>query len=153
MDSSAPSSGGAASSPRPRDVDYTRFTWFEDLFSDTRYFLRSLLNRGNRSFVSVAVLTLALGIGSATAIFSVGYGMLYDAYPYADVGEIWSPWINFPPNANNNATRIPRNFVTAMEALPAVAEVMSSTRTTSSAFYLYIEKPNAQNNREVYQSF
>src|SRR5687768_334608 len=114
MDSSASSRGGAASSPRSRIDVQRRFTWFEDLYGDARYFLRSLLHKGNRSFASVAILTLALGIGSATAIFSVGYGMLYDAYPYADVDEIWSPWINFPPNANNNATRIPRSFVTAM---------------------------------------
>ncbi len=134
-------------------ADRRRFTWFEDLLSDARYFLRSLLRRGNRSFASVAILTLALGIGSATAIFSVAYGMLYDAYPYADVDEIWSPWITFPPNANNNATRIPRNFVTAMEKLPAVAEVMFSTRASSASFTLYVENPNATNNRELYVSF
>lgn len=133
--------------------DQRRFTWLEDLLKDARYFLRSLLHRGNRSFAAVAILTLALGIGSATAIFSVAYGMLYDAYPYAEVDEIWSPWINFPPNANNNATRIPRSFVTAMEKLPAVAEVMSSTRTSAINFNLYIENPNATNNRELYPSF
>jgi putative ABC transport system permease protein len=153
MDSPASSPGEAASSPRPRPLPSQRFTWFEDFYGDARYFLRSLLNRGNRSFATVAILTLALGIGSATAIFSVGYGMLYDAYPYADVNEIWSPWINFPPSATANATRLPRNFVTAMEELPAVAEVMSSTRTSGSNFLLYVENPNVPNNREVYPSF
>lgn len=45
----------------------------ETLAQDLRFALRSL--RKNRGFSAVAILTLALGIGSATAIFSVADGV------------------------------------------------------------------------------
>jgi predicted permease len=40
---------------------------------------------------AVSVLTLALGIGATTALFSVVYGVLISPYPYAKPGEIWMP--------------------------------------------------------------
>ena len=50
--------------------------------SDLRFAIRML--RKNAGFTAVAVLTLALGIGGTTAIFSVFYGVLLNPWPYAD---------------------------------------------------------------------
>ena len=60
-----------------RDVRGTR--WLEDLVSDVRYGLRMLT--ASRTFTVVAVLSLALGIGANTAIFTLVNGLLLKTLP------------------------------------------------------------------------
>jgi putative ABC transport system permease protein len=52
------------------------------MLNDLRFALRMF--RKNPGFTGVAVLTLALGIGGTTAIFSVIYGALLNPWPYTD---------------------------------------------------------------------
>jgi predicted permease len=56
------------------------------IIQDTRYALRMLLK--SRTSTAIAVLSLALGIGATTAIFSVVYAVLIDPYPYAGAERI-----------------------------------------------------------------
>jgi len=62
----------------------------ETLLKDIRNGMRSLLNR--RSFTAVAVITLALGIGASTAIFTVVYAVLLRSLPYRDADRLVMVW-------------------------------------------------------------
>ena len=71
-----------------RDVRGTR--WLEDFAQDLRYALRTLRQRPG--FTAVSVLTLALGIGASTAIFSAVNPILFEPLPYPHAARIMMIW-------------------------------------------------------------
>src|SRR6202171_570216 len=58
------------------------WTWLERLIQDTRFGLRQLGN--NPGFTAVAILTLALGIGANTAIFTLVHAVMMKSLPVVD---------------------------------------------------------------------
>ena len=67
--------------------------WLEELASDARYGLRLLTK--NRAFTIVASLTLALGIGATSAIFSVLNAVILAPLPFRDPGRlVWIGRLN-----------------------------------------------------------
>jgi putative ABC transport system permease protein len=62
------------------------WTWAERLAQDLRFTARVTVR--NPGFTATVLVTLALGIGIATALFSVVYGLILAPYPYQRPGEI-----------------------------------------------------------------
>ena len=79
----------------------------ERLRGDLIYATRML--RKNRGFAAAAIVTLALGIGANTAIFSVCYAVLFKPLPYAEPDRLVMLWEDM--GRGQLATVSPANFV------------------------------------------
>src|SRR3954470_25057565 len=100
--------------------------WLAELVQDLGYAVRSF--RRSTGFTLVAILSLTLGIGATSAIFSVVYGVLIDPYPYARPAEIWAPEAR-AVDGRGGHTYLPGE-VAEMAALPAFSDVMATSIDT-----------------------
>jgi putative ABC transport system permease protein len=93
------------------------------MFQDLRFGARMLLKRPG--FTLIAALTLALGIGATTALFSVIYGVLISPYPYAKPEGIWAPGLR-TAQSNQRMRPYQLNEYLEMAKLPVFADVMAT---------------------------
>ncbi len=62
---------------------------FDEIGADIRYGLHAILR--NPGFASIAILSLAIGIGATTAMFSLIHAVLLHPFPYVDSERITNP--------------------------------------------------------------
>ncbi|HXB72637.1 MAG TPA: ABC transporter permease [Candidatus Acidoferrales bacterium] len=100
---------GGATQTREQCRENARLPWLDNLARDLQYATRTL--RKNPGFTSVAILTLALGIGANSAIFSVVKAVLLKPLPYREANSLVMVWEQKPQSGwYNNIVSI-ANFV------------------------------------------
>src|SRR5258706_8769450 len=102
--------------------DQRGLPWLESLAKDSRYALRAL--RRSPTFTAVALLTLAIGIGANTAVFSVVNSVLLKPLPYPNADRLVAVW--------HTAPRAPR-----------VASVSGGLRLSLSMYVTYAKETRA----------
>jgi hypothetical protein len=103
----------------------------ETIIKDIRYGIRGLLKRPG--FTIIALITLALGIGANTAIFSVVNAVLLRPLPFQDPEQLVIVWedatfAGFPRN-----TPAPANYVDWKNQNQSFSDMAASHETSRSA--------------------
>jgi putative ABC transport system permease protein len=99
--------------------------WIEQTLQDLRYALRQL--RGGAGFATVVVATLGLGIGGATAVFSVVQAVLLEPLPYEQPGQLVRFYQQAPDNPDTRDVLAATHFTflrehgTSFEDIAALA--------------------------------
>lgn len=117
---------GGVEQCKERARDEVRPALVEDLWRDLRYGARLLVRAPG--FAAVSILTLGLGIGAATAVFSVVDGVLLRPLPYPDADRIVRL---FQVDANGRRMNVSEpNFTdwkAEVRSIPSMAEMVANT--------------------------
>lgn len=110
---------------RLRERDQRRAQWWDAVLQDVQYALRLVWR--SPGFSAVVMLTLALGIGANTAVFSIVDAVLLRPLPYGDADRVMSVWSRYVAESGDElewmtlSTPEVREYTAAANALSAVA--------------------------------
>jgi predicted permease len=111
--------------------------WFEQLVQDFRFGARNLLK--SPGFALSAILSLALGIGATTAIFSVVYGVILHPFPYSHPETLFSFRVSEPDRNLYFYPSTPDQYLEIAGRSRVFSDVISST--ISDVFWTGAGKP------------
>jgi len=106
-----------------RDADRVR--WIEIGWRDFRYAVRNL--RSSPLFTAAAILSLALGIGANTAVFSLLYASLWKPLPVRDPAQIYHLMRGNPANPEDEPSYSYPLYHLIADAAQPYAEVLAKT--------------------------
>jgi predicted permease len=95
----------------------------EELAADTRYTLRTL--RRTPVLAGAAILTLALGVGANTAIFSAVNAVVLQPLPFPNSSQLYMLWEENPEKGWYKQVAAPANMLDWKEQVAAFADVMA----------------------------
>ncbi|MBV9498131.1 MAG: ABC transporter permease [Acidobacteriaceae bacterium] len=101
------------------------FAWAEQILQDIHFGVRSL--RKTSGFATSAILSLALGIGATTAIFSVIYGVILDPFPYSHPETLVSFYANIPSRNFYFQPETPNDYIELKQNTHVFSDLISST--------------------------
>src|SRR6266540_1258435 len=99
---------GGVEQAKERSRDARGVRWLEEIWQDLRYGLRML--RRKPGFTAAAVISLALGIGANSAVFTFLNAILIRPLPYPEQDRIVNLWERAPGSTGPNPV-LPLNFV------------------------------------------
>jgi len=130
-----------------RGRQMARTEYLSELRQDVGYAVRAL--RSKPGFAIVAVLTLALGIGANSAIFSVVYGVLLDSLPYRSPAELVTIQTAYPNGKNYTVSAA--DFMSIAAESRAFSGVAAYSNTSSTV--LGLGEPKEITRANVTKSF
>lgn len=108
--------------------------WLQDLVADARFAARSL--RRSPVLTAAAVITLALGIGANTAIFSAVNGVILRPLPFAGADRLVMLWESNPEYHWDQQDAAPANVLDWKEQVAAFSDVAMYDDGASSLTFL-----------------
>jgi putative ABC transport system permease protein len=106
---------------KERFYESSRWLWWDQFWQDVRYGVRTL--RKSPGFAVVAVLTLALGIGANTSIFSVVNAVLLRSLPYREAGRLVYLYEDGHREGFPREDFTPANYIDCKKDIPAFEDV------------------------------
>jgi predicted permease len=118
---------GGVEQAKERSRDSRGVRWIEELWQDLRYGARMLMKQPG--FTVIAVITLALGIGANTAIFSVVNAVLINPLPYPGGDRLMTIYASHdkPPGMLPTHSITPADFVAWRAQQKSFAEMFAFT--------------------------
>jgi putative ABC transport system permease protein len=124
---------------------------FEHRWKDVSFALRSL--RNSPIFALTAILTIALGIGATTAIFSVVNSVLLRPLPYADPDRLAFIWMDIRARGVPDSPIPPGDLPDLIQQAPAFADIAGLTIQLRATFLANDARPEMILNAHVTPNF